>query len=296
MINVKRLGHATLTTVDLVRDVDYYTNVIGLSCHSRSEDEAFLVSGLGQVSLHLKQGTSSSCVGTALEVAPDLELADCSRFLSGLGIGNSIQTDRFPGVAESLMFTDPKGTEITLFSLGDFFPDPRPKGVNPIKIGHLAFIVEDAAMLSKFYSETLGFRVSDWVNDFFVFMRCGPDHHTVNFLQSGGGSSIHHIAFELKDSAQLLTSCDILAYHGREIIWGPVRHGPGHNVATYHYGPNGIMIELFAELDRMSDEQLGYFDPRPWHEDKPQRPKVWIGTMRRDVWGPMSPPNFVTRG
>ena len=21
--------------------------------------------------------------------------------------------------------------------------------------------------------------------------------------------------------------------------------------------------------------ELGYFDPRPWHEDLPQRPKVW---------------------
>jgi len=23
------------------------------------------------------------------------------------------------------------------------------------------------------------------------------------------------------------------------------------------------------------DEELGYFDPRPWHQDRPQRPKVW---------------------
>jgi hypothetical protein len=35
----------------------------------------------------------------------------------------------------------------------------------------------------------------------------------------------------------------------------------------------------------MMDESLGYFDPRPWHRDKPQRPKVWVA-MPRDIWGP----------
>jgi hypothetical protein len=25
----------------------------------------------------------------------------------------------------------------------------------------------------------------------------------------------------------------------------------------------------------MHDEELGYFEPRPWHQDRPQRPKVW---------------------
>ena len=56
-------------------------------------------------------------------------------------------------------------------------------------------------------------------------------------------------------------------------MWGPVRHGPGHNVATYHRNPEEQTIELFIELDLMKDEELGYFDPRPWHRDTPQRPK-----------------------
>lgn len=293
MINAKRLGHATLTTDDLERDVDYYTHVVGLACHTQSREEAFLVSKLGQVSLHLKQGPEIACVGIALEIAPSSDLGEHARFLSSTGIRHSIKTNPAPGISQALTFHDPKGTEVALFSLGDFFPSSSTQGVSPIKIGHVAFIVEDAALMSKFYEETLGFRASDWVRDFFVFMRCGPDHHTLNFLQSGGKTRIHHLAFELRDSAHLLASCELLAEHNRDIIWGPVRHGPGHNIATYHNGPNGLMVELFAELDRMSDEELGYFDPRPWHEDKPQRPKVWTGDKRRDVWGPPSPPNFL---
>ena len=33
-------------------------------------------------------------------------------------------------------------------------------------------------------------------------MRCGPDHHTVNFL-TGKKTKMHHIAFEVKDFAQI---------------------------------------------------------------------------------------------
>ena len=97
----------------------------------------------------------------------------------------------------------------------------------------------------------------------------------------------------MKDTPHLIATCDLLGASNVHILWGPVRHGPGHNVATYHRAPDGHMIEFFSELDRMTDERLGYFDPRPWHEDVPQRPKVWGGNQRRDVWGPSPPPNFL---
>ena len=91
--------------------------------------------------------------------------------------------------------------------------------------------------LAKFYGEVLGFRVSDWIGDWFVFMRCGPDHHTVNFVR-GKCTQMHHIAFELKDWAQIQTACDFLGSKHIPIIWGPGRHGPGHNIYTYHRNPD----------------------------------------------------------
>ena len=38
-------------------------------------------------------------------------------------------------------------------------------------------------------------------------------------------------------------------------------------------------------MDQMKDEALGYFDPRPWHQDRPQRPKVWPRGTLRNYWG-----------
>jgi hypothetical protein len=38
----------------------------------------------------------------------------------------------------------------------------------------------------------------------------------------------------------------------------------------------------------MYDEELGFFEPRPWHQDRPQRPKVWGDDTPSNWWGPMS--------
>ena len=53
----------------------------------------------------------------------------------------------------------------------------------PLKLGHLAWVCNDPQAIAKFYIETLGFRLSDWIGDYFGFLRCGPDHHTVNFIR-----------------------------------------------------------------------------------------------------------------
>ena len=102
---------------------------------------------------------------------------------------------------------------------------------------------------------------------------------------------MHHIAFELKDWAQMQSACDFLGSKNIQLAWGPGRHGPGHNIYTYHRNPDDQIIELFTELDKMLDEKLGYFDPRPWHRDRPQVPKVWDN--RRDIWGTPPTPDYI---
>jgi len=112
----------------------------------------------------------------------------------------------------------------------------------------------------------------------------------VNFIR-GGTVKLHHMAFELKDFIHLQNSCDLFGQKKIPIIWGPLRHGPGHNIAAYHRNPDDQVIELFCELDQMKDEELGYFEPRPWHQDTPQRPKTWVAG-KTNIWGPPPGPDF----
>ena len=191
------------------------------------------------------------------------------------------------------MFADPKGTTIELFSdLDHAAACEVSHGVAPTKLGHVAFGVPDARTMTDFYVEQLGFRVSDWLEDFFVFLRCGSDHHTANF-RTAPVTAMAHIAFELIDWGHVRTACDTLGQHKRTILWGPLRHGIGHNIAVYHRDPDGNVIEFYTEMDQMKDEALGYFDPRPWHTDSPQRPKVWDRESGPMTWGVPPRPEYV---
>ena len=287
MIDVRRISHATIETPDLEAQIDHFTKVTGLIVAAREKDRALLTCKVGQLVVQLVKGGEPRCARLAFQLAPGSDFGEISKWLSAQGIRSELRSDDIPGMSKLLAFEDIKGTTIELLSEWEFLtPNQSVIGVGPIKLGHVAFVAPDVQAVADFYQRILGFRVSDWIEDVFVFMRCNPDHHTVNFLK-GKRANLHHIAFQLRDFSHLENGCDVLFQHQIPIIWGPLRHGPGHNVSIYHRNPDRHVIEFFAELDQMLDEELGFFDPRPWHEDRPQRPKVWTRANRSKAgWGP----------
>jgi catechol-2,3-dioxygenase len=291
MIQVRRLGHATFETPDVHRQADYYGEVIGLQVH-RDGDRAILSTALGEEAIVFKPGSTARLTNLALQIAPDVELSDIGTALRTHGVKPERRSDISPGLAAAMVFTDPKGTEIELYTEAKLHASRPVGGVAPLKLGHVACLVPDAKAITDFYIGALGFRVSDWIEDYFAFLRCGPDHHTLNFI-TGDGNFMHHFAFQLNDWGHLQKACDLLARHKRALIWGPGRHGVGHNIFVYHRDPDDHIIELFAEMDQMNDEQLGYFEPRPWHHDHPQRPKVWERKYAAMTWGPPPTADFL---
>jgi catechol 2,3-dioxygenase-like lactoylglutathione lyase family enzyme len=214
-------------------------------------------------------------------------LKDVASKLDDFSIQFEWRSDITPGVERALVLEDPKWRQLEVFASYTFAPeDTLEAGIMPLKLGHVAFTAIDVKNPS-IYSTVLDFRVSDWRADVFAFLRCGPDHHTLNFLR-GEADAIHHLAFEVSDWAQIQRMMDFLAKKQIRMILGPIRHIIGHNIATYHKNPDDLLIEFFTELDQMKDECLGYFDPRPWHQDRPQRPKVWAMNTLTNYWGPGS--------
>jgi catechol-2,3-dioxygenase len=292
MIPVQRISHATYETPDLARQIDYYVEVAGLRLAERARGRAILCTRLGEEALVLETGASARCSKVAFALDPLYDIARVAPALAPRGIRAELRHDITPAVAAAAAFEDPKGTLIELFTQAQTADPVATQGIAPLKLGHLAHVVADAKALTDFYVACLGFRVSDWMEDFFSFLRCGPDHHTVNF-RTGDKSFMHHIAFELTDWAHLGAACEVLGRHKRPILWGPLRHGIGHNLAIYHRDPDDHIIEFYAELDQMKSEALGYFEPRPWHEDRPQRPKVWKREAGPTVWGVPPAPDYL---
>jgi catechol 2,3-dioxygenase-like lactoylglutathione lyase family enzyme len=285
MIRPRRIGHATFETPDLEKAIAYYTQTMGLVLAAREKERAYLASKIGPLTIALHRAGAERCIGLSFEVAPGEDFDALGRALADDGVKSELRNDSIPGIGQVLAFADNKGTTIELFKDWSFLgKHEQVSGVGPLKLGHVAFVVPDVNATVAFYQKVLGFKVSDWIGDFFVFMRCNPDHHTVNFIK-GGSAKLHHMAFELKDFVHIQSSCDLFGQRNIPIIWGPLRQGPGHNIATYHRNHDDQVIELYTELDQMKDEALGYFDPRPWHQDRPQRPKTWDKETLRNYWG-----------
>jgi len=293
MIKASRIGHATFETRDLARSISYYTDVNGLAVNAKDKRSAFLVSKTGLLTVALELGGEEGLKRIAFEVSPHMDYADMVKRLSAEGIASEVRSDAIPGIGRVLTFNDPMGTTIELFGDWTYLGSHHQVlGAGPLKLGHIARVVEDPQAMADFYRKVLGFRVSDWIEDYFVFLRCNPDHHTVNFIR-GAKQKMHHIAFEMKDFAHIQNACELLAVRKMPINWGPVRHGPGHNVAIYHRNADDQNVEFYIELDQMKDEELGYFDPRPWHHDTPQLPKVWDRNTSPNLWGPLPMPDFL---
>ena len=284
MIKVKRLRHVSFASPNVEAQLDYYQSIIGLAVIGRDDRRIILGTDSDELTLVLEHGAASRLTAIAYEVAPGLELSDLQTSLASLDIKSEVRSDTAPGIPKTLVFNDPDGLQIELFSRWDFCKPVEPvRGLAVAKLGHVALYTPDPERAAKFFERVLGFRVSDRIEENFVFLRCGPEHHAMNFAR-GTEARIHHLAFELRDASHMHQACDLLGRNKFQILWGPVRHGPGHNVAVYHHNPDRYLIELYYSMDLMLDEELGYFEPRPWHRDRPQRPKTWVG-LPRDVWG-----------
>jgi len=285
MIQAKRLGYATMTTPDVEGQIDYYTQIVGLTLLDKTKGGAILAAKSGLETIALEKAEAPGLSRLSFQVAPESDLKELARALAQDGLSVERRSDISPCVKQALTFKDPKGTMIDVFAECAFGPEDRTlAGVSPLKLGHVAYRVTDVQKVVSFYEKTLGFRVSDWRGDFFAFLRCGPDHHSLNFVHYET-EDLHHIAFELKDWAEIQRACDFLGKNNIKLVWGPGRHIIGHNVACYHRNTDGVRVEFFTEMDQMKVEELGYFDPRPWHQDRPQRPKVWGPETMRNYWG-----------
>ncbi|WP_425644314.1 VOC family protein [Agrobacterium leguminum] len=287
----RRLAHITFETPDLARLTNYYTDVLGLTLVERDADVSYLGVSNQDYCVVLRSGLDSRCTGLGFQISPDTgDLDALQRKVELQGIAAEMRHDAHPSIKTGLYFKDPKGTNIEVFAARE--PnggDTQPRGIGPEKLGHVAYSVTDIDKIVRFYTEILGFRESDWIGDFFAFLRCGPDHHTINFVR-GPTNKMHHVAFELKDWSHVQTACDTLGKREIPLLWGPGRHGVGHNIFTYHRDSDHHIVELFTELDRLYDEDLGYFEPRPWHEEFPQRPMIWTpGLAAANQWGIEAP-------
>ena len=232
MIRVSKIAHASYETPDLAQQTEYYTAILGLTLAAQEKDTVYLASTVDHHAVVLRKGAQPQCTRIGFQIASTADLDAFEKQLAGHGIAAERRKDPEPSISDMLVFKDPKGTVMEVFKRGDFSQQKfQSHGIVPHKLGHVAFHVTDVKRITKFYCDVLGFRESDWMGDFFSFLRCGPDHHTINLMQTGSDRHFH-TAFELRDWAHMQQACDFLSLNGYKLLWGPGRHGIGHKLCA----------------------------------------------------------------
>ncbi|HZT07424.1 MAG TPA: VOC family protein [Chloroflexota bacterium] len=131
------------------------------------------------------------------------------------------------------------------------------------KVSHVVLNVSDVERSIKFYTEILGFKLSDRNAMGMAFLRNGTDHHTIGFAQGpkdGTGAptdrylTFHHLALEVDRVEDLFKAREFLRERGIEIEFEG-RRGPGSNIGIEFRDPDGYAIELTCEM-----EQIGWND------------------------------------
>lgn len=127
------------------------------------------------------------------------------------------------------------------------------------KIGHVVFHVRDLEASARFYTQVLGFTVSDVYDDSMmpggaVFMRYGTDHHGVALFQASGewreGTGINHVAFELGSLDEVVRARDHLRANGVTIDFEGRRRA-GCQIAVEFRDPDGHHLELYCNIDQI---------------------------------------------
>lgn len=155
-------------------------------------------------------------------------------------------------VAQCVSFADPFGNrhELThgLAGAGPFTPGRPLQGcflTGQGGLGHLVMMVPDLDAGMAFYTDTLGFLVSDHIEDGLSlrFLHCNARHHTVALAAVPGMVGVHHLMLELTHLDDVGTALDIVNERQIPLAMTMGRHTNDLMTSFYVRTPSGFEIE-----------------------------------------------------
>src|SRR6266550_5897778 len=140
----------------------------------------------------------------------------------------------------------------------------RPEGLpfQIVKLGHVVLNCSDVARSARFYTEILGFEISDVYPDEMVpggmvFMRFNEDHHGVALVGSMTGGSpnveLNHLAFEVASLDEVILARNHLKKHGVHIDFEGRRRA-GVQIAVEFRDPDGHRLEIYWGVDQIGSD------------------------------------------
>ena len=164
---------------------------------------------------------------------------------------------------------------------------PKDLPVKIGKLGHIGVNCTDLERSLKFYTEIMGFEVSDiYPSDMapggMAFLRCGPDHHTLALVGSmkqdrpNDNFELNHMAFEVATLDEVLEARAHLEKHHVPIDFEGRRRA-GVQIAVEFRDPDNHRLEIFWGLDRLA----------PGQKARPREEWKWAHSLEEAIADPV---------
>jgi catechol 2,3-dioxygenase-like lactoylglutathione lyase family enzyme len=147
---------------------------------------------------------------------------------------------------------------------------------SPKQINHVVFGVPNIDAAVKFYTQRLGFRVTDIMRGFGMFMRCDGrnDHHNL-FLFRAPKVLFSHVSFAVETVDELMVGANDMQSRGWKSDVGLGRHRISSLMFYYISSPAGGQSEYSADSDYLTDD---------W------QPRLWDASFGQYQWLALPPP------
>lgn len=177
------------------------------------------------------------------------------------------------GRGDVVSFTDPSGFRHELVEQverGGAFTPARPMSgfvTGDQGLGHAVLIVPDLDAALAFYTEVLGFRVSDSVEAGISlrFLHCAgraSRHHSLALVSVPGMVGIHHLMLEVASLDDVGRALDVVNERGLTLPMSLGRHSNDLMTSFYVRTPSGFEIEYGTGGRLVDDEgwEIGAYD------------------------------------
>jgi catechol 2,3-dioxygenase-like lactoylglutathione lyase family enzyme len=282
MSGVTRIGHIGLRVRDLDAAVEFQTGVLGLVESERHGRTAFLTCNERHHELILIESERRGYDHIGLEVSDPKDLEGLRR--AAAAAGGALLGDVFdgePGIDRAALLRGPGGHVYKLFCGMESAAAP-PAGDRPSRFEHASVKARSLGPTERFLG-ALGFAFSDRMGRTASWWHCDADHHGMALI-FGPRHELSHYAWSVPDLNAMGRLADRLAAGGQKLVWGPSRHGPGHNLFVYFKDADGAMVECCADLAAMPPH--GDYQARRWPGG--------FGAINQ--WGGPPPPRFLLAG
>jgi len=154
-------------------------------------------------------------------------------------------------VKDLIAFEDPAGNRLEVFYGAETAADPfKPSRAisgfrtGALGMGHVVLNVESIDRLLPFYTNTLGFQLSDFTLRPFkaYFFHLNPRHHSFAMVETGK-SSIHHLMMELYMLDDVGQAYDLAQGEEGRIATTLGRHSNDFMTSFYANTPSGFFVE-----------------------------------------------------